>query len=89
MHFSQPRTHYMEDVEVDAGNTIPVFLIEKAVPVFREGGMLDGVETEMMHNRFRVFVFPTPIPKENLRECPPCPRCFVDFILPHASAPLL
>ena len=85
VHFSQPRTHFVEDVEVDAKNTIPVFFTGKSVPVFLQHGVADAVETEMMRNRFRVFVFHSPIPRESMRECLPCSKCFADFLLCHAS----
>ena len=34
VHFSRPRTHFMEDVTVEASNTVPVFFTGKSVPVF-------------------------------------------------------
>ena len=78
--FSQPRTHFSSDFCLEGSNTIPVFCTGKYVPLYVENGRVDGVESEMMRNRFTVFVFHSQIPSHVLRECPSCPHCFAGFI---------
>lgn len=80
VNFSLPRTHFSSDVCVPSSNTIPVFCTGKGLPVYAEGGHVDPIETEMLRVRFKVFVFHTQIPREGVRECPPCSRCFSELL---------
>ena len=87
VNFSQPRTFCNEDFCLEASNSIPVFCTGKSVPVYERNGVIDGVESEMMRNRFRVFVFHFSIPVGSHKEAIPCPRCFADLL--HASCPIV
>lgn len=78
VNLSRPRTHFADDYCLEESNTIPVFATGIAVPIHFVGGVLHEGETEMMRNRFRVFVFERPA--TSIRECPACVSCFATLL---------
>lgn len=75
-----PKNQYAEDVCISSD--VPIFATSKAkIEYVGKFNSRDDRETEMMTVRWKVFEFPHSIPQAEVKEIPPCPRCFCELVL--------
>ena len=78
VHFPAPKTNYAEDILFD--HDTPIFAT--ADKCFQKGPNC-GIENYMMTLRWNKFEFTYEIPRKNVVNVDPCPRCFAELVLKH------
>lgn len=79
VHLPAPKSHFSKDLEFN--NDTPIFCTTKHDFVYVKGGVIDGMETEMMAVRWKAFQFQRQIPQNEQLSIQPCARCFAELIL--------
>lgn len=78
VHFSAPKSHFSEDILLDADT--PVFATSKHTLAYVRGGTVDERETEMMSVRWNVFTLTQQISEDRQIRMKPCPHCFASLV---------
>ena len=78
VHFSAPKSHFSEDISLDADT--PVFATSKHRLGYVRGGTVHERETEIMSVRWNVFTLMQQISEDRQIEMKPCPHCFASLV---------
>lgn len=79
VHFSAPKTHYAQDITFEKDT--PIFCTSKSEIISIKGGVVDDIETQMMHVRWRVFNMYAQVPESEQIILSPCGKCFARLVL--------
>ena len=80
VHLPARKTHFSQDIEFTRDT--PIFYTSKEELSFVHGGVLDEPESQMMRVCWKVFALQSPIPEEEQRITPNCPKFFCQTDLP-------
>ena len=77
--FFAPKTHYTQDIAFEKDT--PIFCTSKSEIISSKGSVVDGIETQMMQERWRVFNMYTQVPEAEQVIFSPCGKCFARLSL--------
>ena len=78
VHTAALKTHFWKDIIMDKDTSIFATSISR-IRSFRNG-RINELETEMMEVSKKTFRFYNQFQKHEIKELPPCPKCFADLV---------
>ena len=73
-----PKTHFSKDIVMDKDT--PIFATSISRIRSYSNGKINELETEMMEVRMKTFSFYNQFQQHEIKELPPCPKCFADLV---------
>ena len=82
VHLPRPKNQFSSDMVIKRENSMPILATSKeAIELVGKYNVKDQRETDMMSSRWREFNFGHQIPKEDIKDLEPCPRCFCTLVV--------
>ena len=78
IHIAASKTHFSKDIVMDKDT--PIFATSISPIRSYSNGRINELETEMMEVRMKTFRFYNQF-QQQIKELPPCPKCFADLVL--------